>query len=217
MDGSEDVVRRSIRRAAELCSVAAITAPKSGGQLFLRGSKPFLETVIVDDAETRRRLAEWLRERGRRLDQPIWLRDAETAERTELHLFLGLAQWYPPVYDCGACGYPTCAEFLDARARYQKKAGSEDWEFAGPICQLRCVDLGIAVGSAAKVATLHNIDARCQTRVAAAARHLGLIRADLAVSLSMSVSHKNVFFDRPSPDSFRTGAPDPGAPGVLQD
>ena len=27
---------------AELCTVAAITAPKSGGPLFLKGAKPFL-------------------------------------------------------------------------------------------------------------------------------------------------------------------------------
>lgn len=68
------------------------------------------------------------------------------------------------------------------------------------ICQLRCVDLGIAVGSAAKTASLNNVDARCQTRIAAAARHLGVIQADLAVALSMSVSHKNIFFDKKLPD-----------------
>jgi uncharacterized ferredoxin-like protein len=46
---------------------------------------------------------------------------------------------------------------------------------------------------------MHNVDARCQTRIAAAARHLGIIQADLAVALSMSVSHKNIFFDRKAP------------------
>lgn len=53
----------------------------------------------------------------------------------------------------------------------------------GPICQIRCIDLGIAVGSAAKIASLNNVDTRCQTRIAAAARHLGVIKADLAVEL----------------------------------
>jgi uncharacterized ferredoxin-like protein len=47
---------------------------------------------------------------------------------------------------------------------------------------------------------VNNIDTRCQTRIAAAARHLGVIRADLAVALSMSVSHKNIFFDKKMPD-----------------
>jgi hypothetical protein len=29
-------------------------------------------------------------------------------------LFIGLKDWYPPIYDCGACGYATCAEFTEA-------------------------------------------------------------------------------------------------------
>ncbi len=189
----------ALRQVARLCAVAAMTAPKSGGQLFLKGAKPFIETVIVEDRDTLNRLAEWLRDRGTKLKNPIWFRDADTAEKLDLVLFIGLAKWYPPVYDCGACGYPTCAEFLRAAPSYHVE-GSADWEFPGPICQLRCVDLGIAVGSAAKIASLNNIDTRCQTRIAAAARHLGVIQADLAVALSMSVSHKNIFFDKRMPE-----------------
>lgn len=85
---------------------------------------------------------------------------------------------------------------LQAAPAARSSEGSEDWEFQGPICQLRCIDLGIAVGSAAKTASLNNVDTRCQTRIAAAARHQGIIKADLAVALSMSVSHKKIFFDR---------------------
>jgi uncharacterized protein with ferredoxin domain DUF2148 len=65
---------------------------------------------------------------------------------------------------------------------------------------LRDIDLGIAVGSAAKTAALHAIDCRCQTRVATAARKLGLIQADHAVALSLSMTHKAVGFDRPMPE-----------------
>ena len=54
------------------------------------------------------------------------------------------------------------------------------------------------MGSAAKAASLHNVDTRCQTRIAVAARKLGLIEADVAVALSMSVTHKNVAFDNRS-------------------
>lgn len=194
-----EMFMEALRHVAHLCAVAAMTAPKSGGQLLSKGAKPFIETVMVEDKETLARLAEWLRARGTRLKEPIWFRDAETAEKLDLVLFIGLAKWYPPVYDCGACGFATCAEFLRAR-EHQKAQGSEDWEFPGPICQIRSIDLGIAVGSAAKIASLNNIDARCQTRIAAAARHLGIIQADLAVALSMSVSHKNIFFDRKMPE-----------------
>jgi uncharacterized ferredoxin-like protein len=189
----------ALRHVAQLCAVAAMTAPKSGGQLFLKGSKPFIETVIVEERDILGRLADWLRARGTKSKDPIWFRDADTAEKLDLVLFIGLAKWYPPLYDCGACGYATCAEFLRAAPAYHAE-GSDDWEFPGPICQLRCIDLGIAVGSAAKTASLNNVDARCQTRIAAAARQLGIIQADLAVALSMSVSHKNIFFDKKMPD-----------------
>jgi len=193
------IFKNAARHVAELCAVAAMTAPKSGGQLLAKGAKPFIETVIVEDADTLARLTAWLRERGSRLKDSIWFRDAEVAEKLDLVLFIGLARWYPPVYDCGACGYATCAQFLKALSVQREKEERDDWEFPGPICQIRCIDLGIAVGSAAKIASLNNVDARCQTRIAAAARHLGVIASDIAVGLSMSVSHKNIFFDRTMP------------------
>jgi uncharacterized ferredoxin-like protein len=195
----QTIFLNAIRHVANLCAVAAMTAPKSGGQLFLKGATPFIETVIVEDKPTLKRLADWLRERGQKHKEAIWFRDADTAEKLDLVLFVGLAEWYPPQYDCGACGYGTCAEFLQARPTYANEP-SPEWEFAGPICQLRCIDLGIAVGSAAKTASLNNVDTRCQTRIAAAARHLKIIKSDVAVALSMSVTHKNIFFDKKMPE-----------------
>src|SRR5512143_1776609 len=123
-----EIFMDAIRHVAQLCAVAAMTAPKSGGQLFLKGSRPFIETVIVDDKAILHRLADWMRVRGNRLRAPLWIRDADTAEKLDLVLFIGLAKWYPPLYDCGACGYATCAEFLRAASTYQEADGSEDWE-----------------------------------------------------------------------------------------
>jgi uncharacterized ferredoxin-like protein len=96
---------------------------------------------------------------------------------------------------------------LQARTKYAR-ANSAEWEFNGPVCQLRAIDLRIAVGSAAKTASLNNVDTRCQTRIAAAARHLGVIKSDLAVALSMSITHKNIFFDKKMPEmKFPAPAP----------
>jgi len=47
----------TVRQVAKLMAAAAITAPKSGGQLFLAGKHLFIETVIVDDRDTLNRLA----------------------------------------------------------------------------------------------------------------------------------------------------------------
>jgi len=197
--GYDDLRADTVVGVAKLMAAAAITAPKSGGQMFLAGHPNFMETVIVADREERAELAAWLRARGAERHETIWFRDADVAEAVDAVLFVGLLPgWYPPNYDCGACGYATCAEFLHATKPLRDDSG--DLEFAGPVCNLRDVDLGIAVGSAAKTAALHSIDCRCQTRVAVAARKLGVITADHAVALSLSMTHKAVGFDRRMPE-----------------
>src|SRR5712692_2000685 len=192
--GYDELRADTVRQAAMTMAGAAITAPKSGGQLFMQGGKLFMETVILDDKATLGRLAAWMRARGKERREAIWFRDAEAAEAIDAVLFVGLSDWYPPVYDCGACGYATCAEFM--QATNQLRRDSQELEFVGPQCNLRDIDLGIAVGSAAKTAAIHSIDARCQTRIAVAARKLGVIKADIAVALSLSLTHKAVGFDR---------------------
>src|SRR5215207_2306489 len=188
----------AVLQVAKLMAAAAVTAPKSGGMLFLAGKHLFIETVIVDDRDTLTELAAWMRARGKERRETIWFRDADVADAIDATLFVGLSDWYPPNYDCGACGYATCAEFLHATDALRRE--SDELEFRGPQCNLRDIDLGIAVGSAAKTAAMHSIDCRCQTRIAVAARKLGIIQADIAVALSLSLTHKSVGFDRMLPD-----------------
>jgi uncharacterized ferredoxin-like protein len=189
----------TVVQVAKMMAAAAITAPKSGGQLFLQGKHNFMETIIVADNDTKTALATWMRSRGAERRETIWFRDADVADAVDAILFIGLRpDWYPPNYDCGACGYATCAEFLHASNDLRKE--SAELEFAGPVCNLRDIDLGIAVGSAAKTAAIHSIDCRCQTRSAVAARKLGIITADHSVALSLSMTHKAVGFDRRFPE-----------------
>jgi uncharacterized ferredoxin-like protein len=163
-----------------------------------------------------------MRARGGERRERIWFRDAAAAEAVDAILFVGLLPgWYPPNYDCGACGYATCAEFLHATKTLRQD--SAELEFTGPVCNLRDIDLGIAVGSAAKTAAIHSIDCRCQTRVAVAARKLELIQADHAVALSLSMTHKAVGFDRPMPEADfdhldlpPTGTQPIGVPGAAR-
>src|SRR5205807_10316670 len=132
--GYDDLRADTVRQVAKLMAAAAITAPKSGGQLLLAGKHVFIETVIVDDRETLERLAGWMRSRGKERREAIWFRDAEAAEAIDAVLFVGLSDWYPPVYDCGACGYATCAEFMHATKQLRDE--SDELEFVGPQCNL---------------------------------------------------------------------------------
>src|SRR5438874_153622 len=178
--------------------------------------------VHAADPGTRGQLAAWMRARGKERRERIWFRDADAAEAVDAILFVGLLPgWYPPNYDCGACGYATCAEFLHHTKTLRGQ--SAELEFTGPVCNLRDIDLGIAVGSAAKTAAIHSIDCRCQTRAATAARKLGLIQAEHAVALSLSMTHKAVGFDRPMPEADfdnldlpPTGTRPTGVPGATR-
>jgi uncharacterized ferredoxin-like protein len=64
--------------------------------------------------------------------------------------------------------------------------------------ELKLVDLGIALGSAAKVAGILNVDNRIMRSVGEAAERMKLLQADYVVGIPILVSGKNLFFDRSS-------------------
>ncbi|NPA97479.1 MAG: ferredoxin [Crenarchaeota archaeon] len=61
------------------------------------------------------------------------------------------------------------------------------------------VNLGIALGSAVKTASMLNVDNRIMFSVGVAAQELGLIDADFAFGIPLSATGKNIFFDRKWP------------------
>ncbi|MDY9925489.1 DUF2148 domain-containing protein [Methanosarcina sp.] len=61
---------------------------------------------------------------------------------------------------------------------------------------IRCTDMGIAVGAAAAKAKDLCIDNRVIYTVGAAARVSGLLDADVIFGILLSVTGKNIFFDR---------------------
>lgn len=58
------------------------------------------------------------------------------------------------------------------------------------------VNLGIAVGSAVKTASLLNVDNRVMYSAGLVAKKLKLIEADIVLGIPLSVTSKNIFFDR---------------------
>jgi uncharacterized ferredoxin-like protein len=62
--------------------------------------------------------------------------------------------------------------------------------------ELKLVDLGIALGSAAKVAGSLNVDNRIMRSIGEVAENMKLLQADYVVGIAISVSGKNLFFDR---------------------
>ena len=173
---------------AGLMAAAARTAPKAGG-------KDFLEIVVVSREEDLGRIAGAMRKYApESTNEAYWLRDAANTENSQALLLVGLKEPVTAGYDCGGCGWPTCAEFAGNRKLDDKEMG-----YSGPHCVMRMMDIGVALSSAAKAASLLNVDNRVQQRVGAAARALGFIKAEVVMGIPVGVTGKNIYFDRQTP------------------
>lgn len=64
---------------------------------------------------------------------------------------------------------------------------------------MRLVDLGIAIGSAVKTASILNIDNRIMFTAGKAAQNLKLVDGDVVFNIPISVRGSNIFFDRYDP------------------
>lgn len=171
--------------AVKLMAASARTAPKAGG-------KDFMEIVVITKDEDLKKIAETMKEYApRSTNEAFWLRDASNIENSDALLLIGLSKPVTAGYDCGACGYPTCAEFAKNRQMKDKEMG-----YSGPHCVMRMIDIGVALSSAAKTASLLNVDNRVQQRVGAAARALGLIKAEVAMGIPVSITGKSIYYDR---------------------
>jgi uncharacterized ferredoxin-like protein len=60
----------------------------------------------------------------------------------------------------------------------------------------KLIDLGIAIGSAVKVASELNVDNRIMHSIGLAATKMGLLKADEIQGIPLSIKGKNIFFDR---------------------
>ena len=174
--------------AVQLMAAAARTAPKAGG-------KDFLEIVVVTKEEDLKKIAEVMKEHApKSTNEAYWLRDASNIESSQALLLVGLSKPVTAGYDCGGCGYPSCGEFAKNREIREKKMG-----YTGPHCVMRMIDIGVALSSAAKTASLLNVDNRVQQRVGAAARALGLIQGEVVLGIPVSITGKSIYYDRQTP------------------
>ena len=171
-----------------LMAASARTAPKAGG-------KDYLEIVVVTKEEELKSIAGAMKEYApRSTNEAYWLRDASNIENSQALLLIGLSKPVTAGYDCGGCGYTTCAEFAKARQLKEKEMG-----YTGPHCVMRMMDIGVALSSAAKTASMLNVDNRVQQRVGAAARAIGLIKGEVVMGIPVSVTGKSIYFDRQTP------------------
>jgi len=163
--------------------LAARTAPKAKGVDDIVTALVEKEDVEIL-ASAMEKLAD---EKGAGFISPF-KRDAANLRKAGAAVLIGVKASGAAGFDCRACGFETCAEMLN---RQKVEA-----EFKGPNCMFKYADLGIAVGAAAAKAKDLCIDNRVMYTVGAAARVSGLLDVDVAFGIPLSVTGKNIFFDR---------------------
>jgi len=176
----EDLRKELAVLSAKLMAITAETAPKSKGE-------DDLEIVILQGEEKERlaeKMIEMAKERGEGFS-----RDGESVKKADAVLLLGVYGKKPLGLNCGACGFKDCKEFKNIRRRRGK-------DFVGPSCVFKILDLGIAIGSAAKLAAIIGADTRVMYRIGTAAKALGIAKADVVMGIPIALLSKNPFFDR---------------------
>ncbi len=175
----------AVEMVARLMALSARTAPKAKGT-------DIIKTLIVT-GEEKERLAGAMREYGEKHSVGFFLRDAGNVAASDACFLVGSLFADAVGLDCGACGYPTCAEMLEA----QKMGLPASTPFRGPNCAVRMADLGIAVGSAVKTASIHNVDNRVMYSAGVGALSLGWLEGcGVAYGAPLRASGKDIFFDR---------------------
>jgi len=174
--------KQGVMETANLMLVSARTAPKSGGvddilTAMVYGEEKEAIATEMDKLATERNIAGFKR-------------DAQNVRNSEVIVLVGVRGTRKYGLNCGACGYISCEEFEKATHRLGQ-------DFEGATCVFKALDLGIAIGSAVKTASMFNVDNRIMYRVGTTAKRLNYIpEASTIMGIPLSAKGKNVFFDR---------------------
>lgn len=172
-------MKEAVETVANLMALSAITAPKTRGQ-------DILEIKILYGEEKDKVADEMLKIADER-NIPGYIRDGNNVKNSDALFIVGLKSHESPGFDCRACGFESCEEFDATKA---------EGDFKGPNCAFRLLDMGIALGSAVKTASIHNVDNRIMYRVGVAVMRLGIMESNIMMGVPLSVSGKSIFFDR---------------------
>ncbi|MGQ9543367.1 MAG: ferredoxin domain-containing protein [Candidatus Bathyarchaeia archaeon] len=180
---SSDTEFEGLVSVARLMMISARTAPKSGG-------KDDVETLLIY-GEEKDMIADEMEKIGKERDSKGFLRDSRNVRDSAAVVLIGVEGTKSFGLNCGGCGFKTCAEF-------DKAVKGKGLDFKGPNCIFKSLDMGIALGSAAKTAMDHNADNRIMYRIGTAAMRLGFTKkSSMVMGIPLSAKGKSIYFDRP--------------------
>lgn len=185
--------KQAVEEAARIIGISIRTAPKSAGI-------DDVSYLIVNDEQRKRISSETKKiagilgknepEKVRRAISLDWHSDADAIGLSDSLILIGVKGRRPLGFNCGGCGFKSCEEFIKAKP-------PKTIFIPGPFCIFKLFDLGIALASAAKTASTLNIDSRIMYRAGLSAYRLDLLEGYSPIlSLGLSATGKNIFFDR---------------------
>jgi uncharacterized ferredoxin-like protein len=179
---SREAEKDALLEAAKFMVVAARTAPKTAG----------IDDVlaIIVHGKEKDTIAEKMEAISAKRKIEGFKRDAKNVRDSEMVVLIGVRGSKSIGLSCGACGYRSCEEFDGAKKNFGR-------DFIGSTCVFKALDLGIALGSAVKTASILNVDNRIMYRIGTAAMKLKLLpEATVVVGIPVSAKGKSIYFDR---------------------
>jgi uncharacterized ferredoxin-like protein len=173
----------AVKTVAGLMALAARTAPKAVGLDSIT-----IEIVTGKDQE---KIAGKMIRIAEETGMDFFRTNGEQVKASDALVLIGVSGTTSLGLNCGGCGYATCKEM----AKSITAAKSHKTDYAGPNCVFKVTDLGIAVGSAVKTASIHNVDNRVMYSAGVAAMKLGIIKGcSIVYGIPLKASGQNIFF-----------------------
>jgi uncharacterized ferredoxin-like protein len=180
----DDLLLGGLDRAVELMTVAAHNSFRFGGKNTL--------TIVTAGTDDLQEIGEYCLSLGDM--SPLGARDGrhviELLKEPVALMILGDKRKSVFNYNCGACGYRSCAE-MNAAEEVESLTAN------GPSCQFRNMNLNIAANAAAMMAWRLGLHCRVFSTLAFAAKAMQIIEdVDIVISVCVSVAKQDPFFDR---------------------
>lgn len=171
---SDELENRAILEVLSFMAASARTSPKGRGVDLLE--------VLSLQGEELTAIADFMESYGTENKISFFVRDANTMRKANALFLLGIRDEVRNVPSCGFCG---CADCVENRIKNIS-------------CAIGQADLGIALGSACSIANNFHIDSRIMfsAGVAAIKLHFFGDTVKTAYGIPLSISGKNIFFDR---------------------
>jgi uncharacterized ferredoxin-like protein len=173
----------AVKTVAGLMALAARTAPKAIGLDSL--------TIEIITGKDQVKIAGEMIRIAKETGMDFFRTNGEQVKVSDVLVLIGVSGGKALGLNCGGCGHASCKEMMQAVAA----AKAHKTDYPGPNCVFKVTDLGIAVGSAVKTASIHNVDNRVMYSAGVAAMKLGIIKGcSMVYGIPLKASGQNIFF-----------------------